>query len=100
RCTDPVFTLDEGAIHTRALISASAFSSQNRMSISRYIVVAGVGALGPPRACPCAGTACRGRGGSGRRGVYFIPTVVVPALVVTHVRDRHAAPGLAARRLP
>ena len=39
-------------LHPSSFNSISAFSSQNRMSISRYIVVAVLDAPAPARACP------------------------------------------------
>ena len=60
--------------HASSRISASACSSQNRMSISRYIVVAVVRCSGPARACRCAGRACRGRGGTTGAEIPRIPS--------------------------
>jgi hypothetical protein len=65
---------DAAASHANCHISTSAFSTQKRMSISRYIAVAEVRCSRAARSCLFAGKACRGRGG----GWQLINQQIVP----------------------
>ena len=80
--------------------SASAFSSQKPMPISRYIGARGRQVLlRPSRGRRCGGRACRGRGGSGRRaGACRARSARASACAVVRLGRLRRREGRAARR--